>query len=511
MSDTPKTMDYDFSSKMIDGDMTLRILEKVNRNFEQASEEKVSLPDSSYEQLVRPSSGYRFKADYQEVEQRISELIPAYSLPHPRKGRQFIELPLKELKNIGMHLLPFTAYGLLNGGAATSYIDRKKNSSYFPPLLDLLGSSFTSIAAEAEGKSKALTPAYMNPDGSPGFTFLEMKMRSILVLMVEARRATGTEVTIPLFEMRNPALNKQLEEACDNFRKSPALKDLIEELGYDVTRSRYRLQELTAAFTHSSEGSPRRLFTEAFGQPGELLALPGGHGLNFAVLRPLYEELHANGYRFSTLVNIDNMGNFIDPVHLALTFLTGSQASFEFSVKTPLDRKGGVLALTPDKHPTCVDIGVAVSYEEIEAAEAVGKNILFNCATGLFDLDYLTAEIDTIIENLPIRLSDQEKDAGRYSQAEQITWEVINLIPKPLIIAVDKPKRFIAAKLLSELLATSLSGEIVTKLESIHPEYHEFCTQTQLLHDSLEELLSTVYGMKLSSEGKWVPKTVSEL
>ena len=54
-----------------------------------------------------------------------------------------------------------------------------------------------------------------------------------------------------------------------------------------------------------------------------------------------------------------------------------------------------------------------------------------------------------------MRFTDQDKDAGRYSQAEQVTWEVAGILPAFLSFAVDKYDRFIAAKLFAETLLTS--------------------------------------------------------
>src|SRR5690606_31472659 len=118
--------------------------------------------------------------------------------------------------------------------------------------------------------------------------------------------------------------------------------------------------------------------------------------------------------------------------------------------KTAADVKGGIAIIDQFNKLNCGDIGVAVSKEEVAKAEAEGKTILFNTATGLFDLKYLLSVLERVIEKLPMRISTQDKDAGVYQQMEQVTWEVIGMIEDPLLLAVDKYDRFIAAKMLVE-------------------------------------------------------------
>ena len=162
-----------------------------------------------------------------------------------------------------------------------------------------------------------------------------------------------------------------------------------------------------------------------------------------------------NSIRFAMLSNSDNLGSTIDPVELAILALSDAPAGFEFSLKTVMDIKGGVLIQKGKSGFACEDIGAGLPSSIISKAENEGLPLLFNCATGLFNLEYLTANIDYIRNSLPIRISEQDKDAGRYAQAEQVTWEVIQLIENPLIFLVDKFDRFLASKLLVENLVTT--------------------------------------------------------
>ena len=201
--------------------------------------------------------------------------------------------------------------------------------------------------------------------------------------------------------------------------------------------------------------------------------------------------------------NVDNLGNMPRLGHLAILALSGAPAGFEFAYRTPVDVKGGVLVRNDDGTLTCADIGPAISMEEIHSAESQGSRVLFNCATGLFSLDYLLTNIKRIAESLPLRISTQSKDAGTYIQAEQITWEVISLLDNPLIFGVDKYRRFLAAKLFVECMLTSGIGLHDPGFPSSGGE--SLRETAEQLHRGLCSILPEVYGMEL--QGRiWQPK-----
>jgi hypothetical protein len=131
--------------------------------------------------------------------------------------------------------------------------------------------------------------------------------------------------------------------------------------------------------------------------------------------------------------------------------------------------------------------------------ERRGFAILFNCASGIFDLDYLAPRIDDIAKRLPVRFSDQDKDAGKYSQAEQVTWEVTEILPCFLAFAVEKRERFLAAKLLVDTLLTSGVGLDAPSMPV------DVKKTAEAMHDGLESLLRVTYGLELLG-GKWIPR-----
>ena len=149
---------------------------------------------------------------------------------------------------------------------------------------------------------------------------------------------------------------------------------------------------------------------------------------------------------------------------------------------------------------TIADIGPAIPFAEVERLESEGFPILFNCATGLFDLDWLVPRIEGLGRELPVRFTDQDKDAGRYSQAEQVTWEVAGLLPSFLSFAVDKYDRFIAAKLLVETLLTSGAAP-ETALSA------QLAATSRRLREGLVAKLSGPCALVLDGR-RWVPREI---
>jgi hypothetical protein len=407
------------------------------------------------------------------------------------------------LESIGMRLIPSTAYGVLNGGSATSYADSKKNMSFGEDVFSAFRDGFETLAPLCRGRSKGLTPAYVNGDGSPGMSFLTLKMRSRLIAAESYRARFGTAGSVsenrpfmPLYQMTSIANDAEMQEAFEACAKDPDLSVLEVRAGMRGADWMTAVQPMIAAYSHSSEGKPRRIFDRAFGKPDSAIALPGGHGQCFRILKPVFERLLESGVRFAYLGNVDNIGYVPDPLAIALLALSGKPAAFEFSLRTPIDVKGGILVQTSEGRRTVADIGPAISFERVMDFEKSGTPILFNCATGLFDLDWLVPRLDEISSTLPTRFSDQDKDAGRYSQAEQVTWEVSGILPDFLALAVEKKERFIAAKLLAETLLTSGfgSGQLPEALELTSRE----------LREGLGRLLRENCGLANRS-GTWEP------
>ena len=415
-----------------------------------------------------------------------------------------------ELEAIGTALLPRSAFGVLNGGSATSYADRKKNLALGKEAFNAVEQGFEVLAPLCREIPKGMSPAYVNPDGSPGASFLELKMRARLLLAQrysekivagrgEKAPAASPSPFLPLFQMTSLSNDGILSDYYATASFSPFLATLGERTGLEAAAWSTGVQPMIAAYSHSEEGRPKRIFGEAHGKPDSSLPLPGGHGQCFRVLKNTLEAMHDKGIKFACLGNVDNLGYTPDPIELAIVALSGRSAAFDFAVRTPMDVKGGILVETVEGSLTVADIGPAISIDALLEFESRGLSILFNCASGIFDLDYLVPRIDEIARKLPVRFSDQDKDAGKYSQAEQITWEVTGILPSFLAFAVDKRERFLAAKILLDTLLTSGVG-------LKNPDLPEDLRRTAAsLHEGLESMLRRVYGLELSG-GRWLPR-----
>lgn len=520
MSEIPQAVIRNMEEKNIDVGLTSRILHNYNAGkYDNIEPVRVKdIPRIDGEQVVDMTGEVTIRVHRETAEARVGAM-----LGHDHAVRDFgrvegdeLVFGKAELASLGMQLLPRVAYGVLNGGSATSYADYKKNAKLDESLLDLLGAEFQQLADISRGRAKGITPAFLQPDGTPGPSFLELKMRSLLILALEYQLRAGDDASngpnpaAPLFQMTSVYNTEEIARTYDEYRNSPMLADLIDATGIDITRAETGVQPLLAAYTHSEEGRPKRVFTRAFGREGETLPIPGGHGQNFQVLRDIYRGLYESGKYFAYIGNVDNLGFTVDPASVAYLALSGKEAAFDFSFRTSVDVKGGILVVDQNDMMNAADLGVAVGKDEVAEAERNGKKILFNCATGLFNLEYLAGTIDHIIENLPVRFSDQDKDAGKYSQAEQVTWEIIGMLDDFVVFGVDKYERFLAAKVLLETLMTSGIKLDDPAYPTDEDPTADLRGTAQKLHAGLERKLSTVYGMKRVGD-RWVPKSADEL
>ncbi len=516
----PEKLDVELARELerngIDATLTLKILANYNAGcYDSVQPVLVSdLPVIDGETILDLSGEYSWTMPLEKAKASLARFpeLPLSAEDFGRPAGERITFTRRGLTQLGLRLLPLVGFGILNGGSATSYADYKRNSAFGAKILEISGPLFERMADLSRGRAKGLTPAFLQPDGSPGASYIELKMRSLLIQVLQHQQSTGDRapVLFPLFQMTSMNNTEEVIEAYRVYRASPLLSELIDATGVDMTRVETGIQPLIAAYTHSRYGRPKRLFTEAYGKQGAVLPLPGGHGQNFTVLRDIYRSLHASGKRFVQLGNVDNLGNTLNLAELALLALSGKQAGFDFAFKTPIDVKGGILVVDQRNRLDCADIGPAISHEEVHHAESLGKDILFNCATGLFNLDYLTQNIDNIIDNLPMRWSDQDKDAGHYSQAEQVTWEIIGMLDDFFIFGVKKTERFLAAKLLLECLMTSGIGLDRPDYPTDPVEARSPRHIAEQLNEGLVGRLQTVYGMERAA-GRWEPKPVARL
>ncbi len=484
----------------VDVSLSLTILDDFNTGKAGTTPPVIpdGVPEIDGESIVDMRGTSEFDCSPEELERLGKNHPEAAACLNPSKGT----VTLKQLYRAGLALLPRFAYGFLNGGSATSYGDEKKNRGFNSELFSLYENEFRDLADLSRGRPKGVTPAFLQPDGEKGPSYMEMKLRSLLVLMEKYRREFGSLPSrgIPFFQMTSVSNNDDVQKGLKEYETSPWLRALADRLGYPAFEGFTEIQPLITAFTHSDRGSQKDVFRNPE-KDFPFIVLPGGHGQCFRVLRKSWQKLYDRGVRFISLGNIDNLGYTPDPAELALLALRDRPAGFDESFKTAVDVKGGILVNTADGGLNCVDLGVGISHKDADALEASGKKILFNCGSGLFKLGWLLENLDRIIQELPLRFSDQNKDAGHYSQAEQVTWEVIGMIDKPLIFAVDKYKRFLAAKILLENMMTS---GLKLDDESFPGDGTEgdLKDTARRLHEGLKGLLPDIYGLELK-EGRW--------
>lgn len=488
----------DMLAKGIDIDATLAILAELNAGTSGGTAvDVIGVPPVDGISIVPLSALMSYAVPESEATERLGSLgigIPETTIRRAGKLR----FGYRELVDIGERLYGITAWGVLNGGSATSYADHKKNAALGPSVFQAIKPGFELLAPLCEGKPKGITPAYINPDGSPGESFLVLKMRTALLRATRFVERFGRveRPPLPFFQMSSTGTDTALAEAYDGYACHPWLARLIAETGSDPTRPRSAVQTMLAAYSHSSEGQPRHIFDRAWGKSDSSLALPGGHGQSFRILAETYRSLLADGYRYAYIGNVDNIGYYPHPAETAVLALSGAEAGFEFSYRTPVDVKGGILVTTEGGKRTVADLGQAISFAEAARLEATGQQILFNCATGLFDLTCLVPALDRIVRKLPVRVSDQDKDAGRYSQAEQSTWEVVGLLDSPLGFAVEKKERFLAAKLLAETVMASGTMDTLSFPEDLK-------ATVLTLSSGLAMTLEGTCGLKLV-DGRWI-------
>ena len=492
----------DMASKGIDIERTVSILKDYNDGFYDSVRpvKAAGVPALDNKTVISLDKKLAYAQDAEKTRESLSGLgLPLPTSARERDGK--IVFSSEALAELGERLYTRTAYGILNGGSASSYADRKKNQAFGADVFAALEKSFDEMAPLCEGRPKGLTPAYINPDGTPGASFLLLKLRARLLLARSYRDKYGkTERPIlPLLQMSSVGTDMELSRAYREYEENHLLHGLAASIGETACDFRTGVQSMIGAYTHSEAGRPKRIFDRAFGKPDSSLPLPGGHGQCFRVLAPALRDLRDSGVRYAYLGNVDNLGYIPDPVEIGLLALSGKPAAFDFSVRTAVDVKGGILIETDEGKRMVADIGPAIPFAELRRLEDEGATVLFNCATGLFDLDWLVPHLDEISRNLPVRFSDQDKDAGRYSQAEQVTWEVTSLLPAFLAFAVNKYDRFIAAKMLAENLLTSGVGSDDPRIPA------ELAATSSLLHAGLERKLAGPYGMALWDD-RWIPR-----
>lgn len=477
---------------MIDFTLSKEILERYNKK-EIGRESKIELseiPSLNNKNIIEISDNTTVSLTESEIELFLDTYSLSNTLTEDIKSSNG-SINFLLLRKIGVELLPYFAFGVLNGGSATSYVDIKKNSAFNSDIFNTIEDLFSDLSSKYKNKPKGITPAFIQPDKTPGPSFMELKVRALFLESEKYFQMTGRELSrhIPIFQMTSSFNNEIIADYYKSLITSPFIGNYSTSMNQILSGK----QPLITAYKELENGLID-YFTDI---NDDYLGLPGGHGQSFYVLKETFIKLYEQGIKFVSIGNVDNIGYSIEPTTIALLALTGKQATFDFAIKTPFDVKGGVLVVDNNNRLNCADLGVAVSKDDVLQAEKDEKTILFNCATGYFNLEYLIKNLDRIIKELPIRFSRQNKDIGEYFQAEQVTWEVLTLLDDFLILAVNKYDRFLASKLLIENLVTcGMVNEIKDDILKKNAE---------LLNNGLTGLLENKFNLQLDN-GQWRTK-----
>ena len=497
----------------IDIPLSIERIRRANAgNFDNVSPIKAKkLPDSSDTRIFNPSN-YTITLPFEIAQRRIDDLhlpttlnLKDIGIYNDKNGS--ISFNPIALEKLGLYMAPVTAFGYLNGGSASSYLDRKRIRKAYPELLTVYKDLLPQCDTLCADKPKGCTPAYWNPDGTPGYSFLALKIRALLIRHLKWKKLTGihdSTTLYPIFEMTSHLTDSHLKSAYSEYANTELLSGLCKSTGWNHTSILSAKQPLLAAM---SPEKPYTIFSRTNGKINSPLAMPGGHGHSFYVLKNIYKQMYDSGIRFAYLGNIDNSGFLINDRSLAVMALTGKQGCFDFSKKTEADIKGGILLEDQNGRLNCGDIGLAISEKRIQEYEQKNTPILFNTASGLFNLEWLINNLDRIISDLPTRLTVQDKDRGKYTQAEQITWEVLGMMDDKLICMVDKYERFIASKMIVEMLMASQLKPDRTSSPTFPEELRNVAAN---LSNGLAKLLSHPYGLSLNN-GRWEPLTIHQM
>ena len=126
-------------------------------------------------------------------------LSPSSVLPAGTGNEVSLDGP--RLEALGLRLSQVTAFGVLNGGMATSYADSKKNQALGAGLYSIYKADLERMAELTAGLPKGITPAFVQGDGSPGPSYLELKFRVLCLMNMAAQKAGYSGPGLQLFQM----------------------------------------------------------------------------------------------------------------------------------------------------------------------------------------------------------------------------------------------------------------------------------------------------------------------
>ncbi|GAB1433348.1 hypothetical protein MASR2M29_19740 [Spirochaetota bacterium] len=220
----------DMQKKNIDVKAVLAILDDINsgRRGHDPIPAAAGVPPLDGKTIIPLGSAYRInKKIAEESLKALSVNIPKGAI---EDGKDLV-FGNDILKELGEELYSITAWGILNGGLATSYADKKKNEAMIPGLFEVIKPGFERMAPLCDGRPKGLAPAYINPDGSQGESFILLKMRAALVKAEShiERFGSGPRPVLPMFQMSSDGTDLALARAYEEYRQHPGYQLLYKK------------------------------------------------------------------------------------------------------------------------------------------------------------------------------------------------------------------------------------------------------------------------------------------
>lgn len=273
------------------------------------------------------------------------------------------------------------------------------------------------ISTSMGGCSKAILKAKKN------LTFLEIKLNHV---RAEQKKY---KCKIPFILMTNEDTDKSITEFLS---KNNRLEDI------DLIKI---IQPVTVRFEETSQGL--RVATLKNGEPSYA---PGGHYDAFILLKEIKQQLKNKGIKTIYVTNIDNLGATIDPLLLGIHLKEKSLFTPEIARKE-LDDKGGTFAKIQGKLRLLEGPMVPDDYKEKFADTQINKyfntNLIYLDTSLLDNFEEINSEVPTFINK---KIIEQKKMFGF-----EAAIGLIFGIKKSILIEVERQKRFLPIKFLSDL------------------------------------------------------------
>ncbi|MFP4568034.1 MAG: UTP--glucose-1-phosphate uridylyltransferase [Candidatus Woesearchaeota archaeon] len=277
------------------------------------------------------------------------------------------------------------------------------------------------ISTSMGGCSKAILKAKKN------LTFLEIKLNHIRYTQKKY------DCKIPFILMTNEETDKSITNFLE---KENRLQDI--ELIKIV-------QPITIRFEEKNINGKKELKIAKLNNESTSYA-PGGHYDAFILLKEIRQELKNKGIQTIYINNIDNLGATIDPTILGIHIKENSTFTPEIAEKYEND-KGGTFSKISGKLKLLEGPMVPEDYKKQFNDTKINKyfntNLIYMSITLLDDFDEINSQIPTFINKKII----DEKEMIGFEAAIGLIFG----LKKSILINVNRQKRFIPIKFLSDL------------------------------------------------------------